>query len=416
MSAFPSLKLTYFPLGGRAEHARLAFYIGGVPFEDRRVSYETFGVMKDSLPLGQLPVLEVDGQVLTQSNAILRYAGRLGGLYPSSAPLAALRVDEVLHALNELEEQMGPSLREKDADKKKAMREELAATTLPRYAKLIEARLAKLKELPIFQTGDVYVHEVAVYTTVKSLRAGYIDHIPTTVLDGYKLLNETFEKIAEHPKVKEWYSLPHDAPKLKLTYFPVPGRAEPIRLALFISGIDFEDERVSFDEVGDLLPNMPFNTLPVLEVDGEVISQSMAILRYVGGLSGLYPTTNVLSAHRVDEIFSLIDEMFNFPDWRAATREQDPGKQMERREALAKGVIPKTLDFVEKRLADFNGKYAVGADLTVADLAVYALVLTLTSGRPGIPTTIADPYPNVQRIYKQVKAHPKVVEWNDAHK
>ncbi|KAG6609711.1 putative glutathione S-transferase [Phytophthora cinnamomi] len=242
MSAFPSIKLTYFAAAGRAEVPRLLFYIGGVPFQDIRINHDQFKAMKDSLPLGQVPILEVDGEVFTQSHAIARYAGRLGGLYPTSAPFLALKIDEVLHAIGEVEEKMGPSFHEADADKKKAMREELAAVTLPRYAALIEARLEKMQQIPAFTSDDVFVHEVVLYGWVKSMRAGYIDYIPTDVLNGYKLLNAAHDKVANHPKVKEWYTLQHNAPKLKLVYMPHPGRGEPIRLAFYIGGVEFEDE------------------------------------------------------------------------------------------------------------------------------------------------------------------------------
>lgn len=415
MSAFPALKLSYFGFAGRAEAARLAFYVGGVPFEDKRLSREQFADIKSSLPLGQVPVLEVDGEVMTQTYAILRYAGRLGGLYPVSSPFAALKVDEVLHALCEMGEQMIPSFQEQDADKKKAMRVELATVTLPRYAALVEARLKKLQEMPMFQSNAVFVHEIAIYAWMKSLKQGLLDHIPTTLLDDYKLHNAVFDKIATHPKVKEWYSLPHDTPKLKLTYFPFPGRAEPIRLAFYIGGIDFEDERLSFDEFGKVKSRLPFNQLPMLEVDGEAISQSLAILRFAGSITGLYPTTDPLAAFRVDEIFVLIDEMYNSPAWRETVTERDDDKLLKMREGLAKGIIPKTLGFLEKRVAAFKGPYATGKALTVADLAVYAVVLLLKAGRPGIPITIADPYENLQRVFRQVKAHPKVVEWDSAH-
>ncbi|KAE8980950.1 hypothetical protein PF002_g24363 [Phytophthora fragariae] len=40
---------------------------------------------------------------------------------------------------------------------------------------------------------DVYVHEVVFYSGVKMMCADYIDFTPTFVLDGYKLLNETYE-------------------------------------------------------------------------------------------------------------------------------------------------------------------------------------------------------------------------------
>ncbi|POM67662.1 Glutathione S-transferase, partial [Phytophthora palmivora] len=290
------------------------------------------------------------------------------------------------------------------------MREELATVTIPRYITLLEARLEKMQQLPIFQSDTVFVHEIALYTWVKMIKQGLLDHVPATLLDDYKFHNATFEKVAANQRVKEWYSLQHDLPKLKLTYFPIPGRAEPIRLAFFIGGIEFEDERLSFEEYEKVKSELPFNQLPILEVNGEPISQSLAILRYAGSLAGLYPTTDMLESFHVDEIFVLIDEMYNKPEWRATVRERDPEKQKKMRENLPKEIIPKTLEFLEKRVAAFNGSFATGTHLTVADLAIYALILSLKAGRPGIPTNITDPYKNLLCVFDQVKAHPKVVE------
>ena len=70
------LKLTYFDFhGGRGEPARLALSIGGIPFEDDRVQFTDWERRKTDTPFGALPVLEVDGQVLAQSNAINRRRG-----------------------------------------------------------------------------------------------------------------------------------------------------------------------------------------------------------------------------------------------------------------------------------------------------------------------------------------------------
>ncbi|KAH7478973.1 hypothetical protein KRP22_010975 [Phytophthora ramorum] len=415
MSAFPSIKLTYFASAGRAETLRLVFYVGGVPFEDKRITHAQFVAMKDSLPLGQVPILEVDGEVFTQSHAMLRYAGRLGGLYPVSAPYLALKIDELLNAMGEVEEKMGPSFRESDADKKKAMREELATVTLPRYAGLFEARLQQMKKIPAFQTDDVFVHDVVIYAWIKSLRAGYMDFIPTTVLDGYELLNASYDKVANHPKVKEWYTLQHNTPKIKLTYMPHPGRGEPIRLAFFIGGVEFEDERITREELANRKPSLPFNQLPVLEVDGEVIAQSLGLLRYAGTLSGLYPVTDPVAAYRVDELFALLDDMFNFPLWGASHREKDTDKQLAMREELSNGMVAKTLGFLENRIIKNKGPYAAGVNLTVADLAIHGVLLGFKNGVPGFSKTIADAYTNLQRVFKLVSEHPKVVEWNTAH-
>src|SRR5260370_35241359 len=87
----PKLKLTYFDFhGGRGEPARLALSIAGIPFEDDRVLGADWARRKPSTPFGSLPVLEVDGAIVTQSNGINRYVGKLADRYPSDPWQAAL--------------------------------------------------------------------------------------------------------------------------------------------------------------------------------------------------------------------------------------------------------------------------------------------------------------------------------------
>src|ERR1043166_7304225 len=82
----PKLKLIYFDFhGGRGEPARLALSMRGIPFDDDRVSPSDWERRKPNTPFGALPVLEVDGQTLAQSNAINRYVGKLTDLYPTDA-------------------------------------------------------------------------------------------------------------------------------------------------------------------------------------------------------------------------------------------------------------------------------------------------------------------------------------------
>ena len=89
----PKLKLT-FPLPGRAEKVRLAFVLGGVEFEDVRVPPADWPALKPNTPYGQVPILEIDGAVMGQSEAMLRYAGQLTpSLYPEGK---RLEIDELL--------------------------------------------------------------------------------------------------------------------------------------------------------------------------------------------------------------------------------------------------------------------------------------------------------------------------------
>ena len=74
------LKLTYFDFsGGRAEPARLALHIGGIPFDDNRFAFGDFAEVRKTTPLDQVPTLHVNDVQVTQSDAITRYAGKLAG-------------------------------------------------------------------------------------------------------------------------------------------------------------------------------------------------------------------------------------------------------------------------------------------------------------------------------------------------
>ncbi|KAH9252551.1 hypothetical protein BASA81_009510 [Batrachochytrium salamandrivorans] len=69
-----------------------------------------------------------------------------------------------------------------------------------------------------------------------------------------------------------------------------------------------------------------------------------------------------------------------------------------------------------------TGKWSVGNTLTVADLCVYVLIGLINSGLinsglwDDIPTNMADKYTYIHCVYEAVRTHPKVVEWELAHK
>lgn len=134
----PQLKLTYFDFAGRGEIARLALVQGGIAFDDDRVTGEQFAARKASLPLGQVPVLEVDGTTYSQSLALARYGAKLGGLYPTDA-LEALRVDMVLETIKDLTPTMIDIVFYiKDESVKADKTKQLLTETLPRSLRALE--------------------------------------------------------------------------------------------------------------------------------------------------------------------------------------------------------------------------------------------------------------------------------------
>lgn len=74
----------------------------------------------------------------------------------------------------------------------------------------------------------------------------------------------------------------------KLYYFDIPGKGEAIRLACAHGGYALEDIRITKAEFAVLKENgkFPFGQVPLLELPtGECLSQSAAIMRYIGKLA-----------------------------------------------------------------------------------------------------------------------------------
>ena len=84
------IKLSYFNARGRAETSRLILahagkimslrdgvriidvLVSGARYIDQRLSMEQFASAKERLPYGQVPIIKVDGEVVSQSMAIAR--------------------------------------------------------------------------------------------------------------------------------------------------------------------------------------------------------------------------------------------------------------------------------------------------------------------------------------------------------
>jgi len=102
----PDLKLYYFDLKGKGESIRLICAYSGLKLDDHRfVSRDEFLAMKEGsrLPFGQVPMLEVDGKVaMVQSSAIMRYLGKLSGLYPMKDHVLAQKVDSIMDQANDV--------------------------------------------------------------------------------------------------------------------------------------------------------------------------------------------------------------------------------------------------------------------------------------------------------------------------
>ena len=94
----------------------------------------------------------------------------------------------------------------------------------------------------------------------------------------------------------------------KLSYFDLEYLGEPIRLTYKISGVNFEDNRVSFADWPAFKEQCPNGQMPVLEIDGKKYTQTFAILRMLGNQNGMYPS-DAEKQYDVDEIIDLTEDV-----------------------------------------------------------------------------------------------------------
>ena len=201
----PKLVLTYFDFdGGRGEPARLALHIGGIAFEDRRIAGPEWPKHRDQMPFRAMPVLEADGKVITQSNTINRYVGKLAGLYPKDEWQAAL-CDEIMDATEDISSRIGATVQMGPDDKKKT-REALVADALPRHLETLQGRL-KAAGGEYFADKRLTVADLKVFMLIRWLKSGVLDHIPADIVQkNAPLLVQHLERVMAQPKVAAYYA------------------------------------------------------------------------------------------------------------------------------------------------------------------------------------------------------------------
>ncbi len=202
----PKLKLIYFDFhGGRGEPARLALHIGGVEFEDQRVVFADWPAIKPQMPYQVLPVLEVDGKLLAQSNSINRFFGKLAGLYPGD-PWQAGLCDEIMDAVEDSTQLLVATFSIESENEKKAARQALVDGALRSSLEQLQTRLEQSGR-KYFSDSRLTVADLKVFGWIKDLKSGNFDHIPTDLPDRVApLLMEHFERVNTHPKIVEYYA------------------------------------------------------------------------------------------------------------------------------------------------------------------------------------------------------------------
>lgn len=198
-------RLTYFDIdGGRAEPIRIAFHTAGIEFEDNRIASAEFGEIREKLRFRCVPVLEIDGVAVTQSNGLSRYVGKMAGLYPDDDK-QALYCDEALGAVEDVTHALVNTFG-LEGDEFKAVREKLVGGLLPVFLSGLNELLARGGG-EFFSDNSLTVADLKVAGLTSWLRSGMLDHIPSDLIDRVAPeLIEHRERVDSDPRVVAYYA------------------------------------------------------------------------------------------------------------------------------------------------------------------------------------------------------------------
>ncbi|XP_053559408.1 hematopoietic prostaglandin D synthase [Bombina bombina] len=189
-------------------------------------------------------------------------------------------------------------------------------------------------------------------------------------------------------------------PNYKLIYFNFRGRGEIIRYLFAYLNQEYEDRRIEFPDWPAIKPTIPYGKLPVLEIDGVIYHQSLAVGRYLAKKAGLAGKSD-LEQLRVDAIIASIDDFISEFPWEA---ENEAEKKRKQTEYVAK-VAPDVLSSLEKSLGDHV--WFVGDSVTWADFSWDIC----SDGIEGYVPGFADKYVKLKALKERVKAIPAIAAW-----
>ncbi|GMR44781.1 hypothetical protein PMAYCL1PPCAC_14976 [Pristionchus mayeri] len=212
----PSYKFSYFDARGRGEVGRQLFHLAGVPFEDHRISQTEWPALKEKTLFHQLPLLEVNGQLLTQSYAIFRYLAKQFGMqinllcpdplpplsFDGNSPFEAAWVDALADQHKDYFNEILPALVVvaglKPGDKDQLMKD-VAIPARDKYFALLEQQAT--------DNGNNGHFVGSTLTWVDLLIADHVDFLIKKMpgfLDYYPHVLKNVHKIESIPKLREY--------------------------------------------------------------------------------------------------------------------------------------------------------------------------------------------------------------------
>ncbi|XP_059150767.1 S-crystallin SL11-like isoform X1 [Physella acuta] len=195
-------------------------------------------------------------------------------------------------------------------------------------------------------------------------------------------------------------------PSYKLIYFNGRGRAELCRLLFVLAGQDFDDVRIQDTDWPAFKATTPFGQLPILEVNGKIFTQSLALATYLAREFG-YHGNNNLESLAIEQVVCLTQDLVNKA--LLVFHELDPGRKNELRNNFLNAIVPEYLKHFQKLLRESGTGYFVGDQMTLADLVVWN---SITSFENRLKVTgLVDNCTEVKDLFARVSSSQRIADY-----
>mmetsp|Transcript_12850 Transcript_12850/g.23096 ORF Transcript_12850/g.23096 Transcript_12850/m.23096 type:complete len:241 (-) Transcript_12850:175-897(-) len=217
---------------------------------------------------------------------------------------------------------------------------------------------------------------------------------------------------------------------LKLEYFAIEGVAEPVRIALSVADVPFDDVGIDFkDWFSTKKATTKYGVVPEMTLpDGSLVTESKAMLRLAGEADPegkLFPA-DVRSRLKVEMTLGLVadlDKAWN-PAMYVGMRPQKfgypPKEEWSEGETVIKKLrtefvtneLPRFMGYFADLIKESGGKFLCGENLTIADIAAYQGIGYYRRGiADHVPKDCLDKFPEIIAYLGRVEAHPKVAAY-----
>ncbi|KAK4051380.1 hypothetical protein OIV83_002864 [Microbotryomycetes sp. JL201] len=208
--------------------------------------------------------------------------------------------------------------------------------------------------------------------------------------------------------------------------FASKGRGEVIRLFFEDAGIAFVDVRYGFDEwnsksVEERSQVNPAGTVPFVLLNGKVLAQSYALLRYFARQLGTYDGKDSEAMYFVDRITDITaDWRSRFVDahFEASPNGLNPADTPKAVKNHKEFLMPRFVRAIEKLLATSKyskqGPYVIGADITCksyADITLWQMYHDERELGGPVKDLIARECPTLQKLLNEFESRPQLKDY-----